>query len=123
MNKNILSFLNSLKQNTNAKRFCIKVSFSRKTIPLIRVLYILGYIQSYNIKRKNVFLKTSFCLLNLKFFSKPSVKRYYLKFSEISNLQQLPSNVVIFFSTNKGILTNLCCKRNKLGGVPLFVIW
>jgi ribosomal protein S8 len=123
MNKNILLFLNDLKQNANAKKFSMKLSFSQKITPIIRTLYILGYIQSYHVKRKNVYLKTNFCLLNLKFFSKPSVKRYYLKFSEISNFQQLPNNVVIFFSTNKGILTNFCCKRNKLGGVPLFVIW
>jgi small subunit ribosomal protein S8 len=129
MNNNIIKFLIQLKNASlyNLEVTSIEHSFLREDI--LRMLYDEGFIQSFKIKKsllgeQKLFLVTlryffnKPILRNLQIFSKPSHIKY-MKFLDIANIPD--RKFVVFFSTNKGLLTNLECKKNRIGGKLLFV--
>ena len=128
MNNNIIRFLIELKNASLSRKETITVEYSRLSNNLVKTLYREGFIQSFktlagkeNTKKIVVTLRYYFnkpVFNNLKLFSKPSHLRY-MKFSDICNISD--KKYVCFFSTNKGILTILECKKNKIGGKLLFV--
>jgi small subunit ribosomal protein S8 len=128
MNNNIIRFLIELKNASLSRKETITVEYSRLSNNLVKTLYREGFIQSFqilggkeNTRKIVVTLRYYFnkpVFNNLKLFSKPSHLRY-MKFSDICNISD--KKYVCFFSTNKGILTILECKKNKIGGKLLFV--
>lgn len=128
MNNNIIRFLIELKNASLSRKETITVEYSRLSNNLVKTLYREGFIQSFqilggkeNTRKIIVTLRYYFnkpVFNNLKLFSKPSHLRY-MKFSDICNISD--KKYVCFFSTNKGILTILECKKNKIGGKLLFV--
>ena len=128
MNNNIIRFLIELKNASLSRKETITVEYSRLSNNLVKTLYREGFIQSFQIlgEKENtrkivVTLRYYFnkpVFNNLKLFSKPSHLRY-MKFSDICNISD--KKYVCFFSTNRGILTILECKKNKTGGKLLFV--
>ena len=128
MNNNIIRFLVELKNASLSRKETITVEYNQLSNNLVKALYREGFIQSFKIlgEKENttqivVTLRYYFnkpVFNNLKLFSKPS-HLIYMKFSDICNISD--KKYVCFFSTNKGILTILECKKNKIGGKLLFV--
>ena len=122
MNKNTINFLISLKNASILKKEFIESHIRFKKI--IILLYKEGLIQSYKYNKLNNSFKIYFrycfqqdLLNNLKIISVPSKKKY-LTFEEISKLSN-PFDTY-FFSTSKGLKTNLECKELHLGGKLYF---
>lgn len=94
----------------------------------MKTLYKEGFIQSFKVVTDSKKVKTISVVLryyfnkpilsNLKLFSKPSLLKY-MKVSDISNISD--RKFVCFFSTNKGLLTTLECKKNRVGGKLIFM--
>ena len=91
---------------------------------IIILLYKEGFIQSYKYNQSNNSFKIYFryCLQqnllnNLKVISVPSKKKY-LTFEDICKISN-PFDTY-FFSTDKGLKTNLECKKLYLGGKLYF---
>ena len=128
MNNNIIKVLVELKNASLSRKETLVVEYNHLSSSLLKNLYKEGFIQSFkffkgiNEERKIlVTLRYYFdkpVFSNLKLFSKPSHLRY-MKFSDICNVSD--KKYVCFFSTNKGILTILECKKRKIGGKLLFM--
>ena len=128
MNNNIIRFLVELKNASLSKKETITVEYSQLSNSLVKILYKEGFIQSFKILKEGEDTKKIVATLryyfnksifnNLKVFSKPSHLRY-MKFSDSCNISD--KKYVCFFSTNKGILTILECKKKKIGGKLLFM--
>jgi small subunit ribosomal protein S8 len=85
--------------------------------------YILGYKNSQNdCTTIKIFLKYNQgkpVINSLKLISKPGHRIYY----SAKQIWKIDSNrTLIIFTTNKGLLTTLGCKKLKIGGEPLVVI-
>ena len=132
MNNNTINLIIKLKNASLSRKEKILVRCNSLSESLIKILYKEGFIQSFKlIEEKDIFLeKTKKLLVTFRYFfnkpllsglrilSKPSHVRY-MKFSDISNISD--RKFVFFFSTNKGILTSLECKKRKIGGKLLFM--
>lgn len=128
MNTLIICFLLKLKNAALYKKEIMTLNYKQEYIPILKALYIEGYIQSFFIKKSNnqffltIYLRmlyNYFPLSNLKLISKLSI------YKTIS-YRQLASNIydikkTLFISTNKGVKTQILCKQNKLGGKLLFM--
>jgi len=127
MSSCIIFFLLKLKNAAIYKKEIVIVDFKQDYIPILKLLYTEGYIQSYSmIKENKIYIKiylrylyNTFALNNLKLLSKQScIKTITYK--------QLSSNVydirkTFFISTNKGLKTHTDCKMNQLGGSLFFM--
>lgn len=93
------------------------------------MLYNEGFVQSFRfvssgsieIKRISISLRYLFSkglFENLKLLSKPS-RINYMSLLDICNIPD--RKFVAFFSTDKGLLTALSCKQQKVGGKALFI--
>ena len=129
MSIHFVKFLLQLKNASIAKKETLSVEYSSIREKMTTLLYIEGFVQSFeiildtlnNFKTILITLRYYFSrslLERLKLLSKPSHVRY-MKFSDISNIPD--RRFVLFFSTDKGILTLLECKRHKIGGKLLFI--
>ena len=58
-------------------------------------------------------------LKSLKIISTPSHSKY-LTLKDISKIQDRKN--ILFLSTNRGLLTGIECKKNKIGGTLLFML-
>jgi len=99
---------------------------------LVRILYREGFLQSFKLIKKEdsyseenrfllVVLRYFFnkpLLSSLRILSKPSHTRK-MKFLDIGNIRD--KKFVFFFSTDRGILTSLECKKKQIGGKILFM--
>ena len=121
--------ITSIKNGQLAKRNC---TFQRKTKlneSMLKILWDQGYIIGYKTtqEKKKSILKIFLKYLkngepsinNIKFISKPG-RRVYYSIKQIWKIDS--SKVLIIFSTNKGLKTILECKKQKIGGEPLFII-
>ena len=126
MNIYTIKFLIKLKNATFARKEKIVMPFNKLSLELIKCLYKEGFIQSFNIKtfskqqKITVFLRFFYnkgLLKDLKIISTPAFI-CYLTLQDIYKLNNKKS--VMFFSTNKGILTNFECKKQQCGGSLLF---
>ena len=128
MNNNIIKFLIELKNASLSRKETLIVEYSQLSDSLVKVLYKEGFIQSFRILKGKSSERNILVILryyfdkpvfsNLKLFSKPSHLRY-MKFSDICSITD--KKYVCFFSTNRGILTILECKKRKIGGKLLFM--
>lgn len=129
MSIHFVKFLFQLKNASIAKKETLSVEYSNIREDMTNLLYLEGFVQSFEIilDPSNLF-KTILITLRyyfsksliegLKLLSKPSHVRY-MKFSDISNIPD--RRFVLFFSTDKGMLTTLGCKKYKIGGKLLFI--
>lgn len=127
MNIYTIEFLIKLKNATLARKEKIITPFNRLSLELVKCLYREGFVQSFHIEKHSneqkitVFLRFFYnkgLLRDLKIISTPSFVRY-LTLQDICKLNMRKS--VMFFSTSKGILTTLECKKYQLGGSLLFL--
>jgi ribosomal protein S8 len=130
MNSRIVFFLLKLKNAAIYKKEVVTVDFQQDYIPILKVLYEEGYIQTFfiakdNLKNKPVikvylrYLYNIFALSNLKLLSKQSCVRR-ITYKQISfNIYDIRKT--FFITTNKGLKTQLGCKINQLGGSLFFM--
>lgn len=132
MNINLIKLLLQLKNASLVKREVVRFNCNLLCLELLKLLYNEGFIQSFKIESKSVFnnekqfqttimLRYSYnkpALKTLRIISTPSHSKY-LTLKDISKVQDRKN--ILFLSTNKGLLTGLQCKKNKIGGTLLFV--
>jgi small subunit ribosomal protein S8 len=125
MNIQIIRLLNNLKNSSLANKEFISMEYNTDCVGVLKILYREGFVLSYRINKSEnkifIFLRYSFnkpIFDNLKIISTPS-KKTYLNYHEISKIPSRKN--VFFFSTNKGMLTDLECKRYKIGGTLFFI--
>jgi small subunit ribosomal protein S8 len=132
MNNNTINLIIKLKNASLSRKEKILVNCNSLSESLIKILYEEGFLQSFKvveagendlIKNKKILVVFRYffnkpLLSSLRVLSKPSHVRY-MKFSDISNISD--KKFVFFFSTNKGILTSVECKKRKVGGKLLFM--
>lgn len=125
MNINTINLLVSLKNASLINKDIINISvYNKFSLELLKTLYKEGLIQSFNISTnkiikiqlRNFLYKGPLDNLN-KLLS--NTKKIYLTFDQISLLNS--KKITYFFTTNKGILTLLECKKHKTGGILIFI--
>jgi ribosomal protein S8 len=131
MNIETIKFLNQLKNASLGNLEKIKTRSNNLILILLKVLYKEGYILSFRRNLKEGYLnETSEFLIHMK---NPSGKQLFKdlriistssnqKYFSLKTINRMESKrKLIVFSTDKGILTLTECKRNKVGGILLFV--
>jgi len=125
MNK-LNKFLNKLKNASLINKDSIRMLNNSFLEAIIKVLYKEGLIQSFCI---DFHLNQSYLVIYLRYFYNFSVLTNFETISTSSKLEYLRINdilkiyskkKIIVFSTSKGVLTDLECKRILIGGIPLF---
>ncbi len=125
MNYTTIKFLINIKNaslGTNETRI---VSYDSFSLSILKILYNSGLIQGYCaldsskviIYLRKVFNKT--LTRELKLISTPKTK-VSLDYKAITRLKK-NTNSLMFFSTDQGLFTINECKKNKIGGVLLFI--
>jgi len=132
MNVYTIKFLIKLKNAALARKEIVFTPYNKLSFELVKCLYKEGFIQSFELKEiftsnfeKNYEIKIILrffynkCILkNIKILSKPSLTKHF----SLKDLSKISTKkLVMFISTDKGILTSLDCKKYNLGGIPLFV--
>ena len=131
MNFNTIKFLIKLKNAALARKEIVTAPYNKLSFDLVKCLYKEGFVQSFELSEINavenekkyeikIVLRFFFykCLLkNIKILSTPSLTKYFT-LKDVSKIST--KKLVLFFSTNKGILTSLDCKKHGLGGTLLF---
>jgi len=132
MNIYTIKFLIKLKNAALARKEIVFTSYNKLSFELVKCLYKEGFIQSFELKEiftsnsekkyeiKIVlrFFYNKCVLKNIKILSKPSLTKHF----SLKDLSKISTKkLVMFISTDKGILTSLDCKKYNLGGIPLFV--
>jgi len=128
MNINAIKLLLHLKNGSLSNKEKIVVNYYFKNIALLKILYKEGFIQSFKIK-SDINSKLFFTIIlrsyqnkaifkHLKLISTPSLSRYFT-FKDLIKLND--KRFTFFLSTDKGVLTILECKKQKLGGKLLFL--
>lgn len=125
MNNN-LKILISLKNASMVRKETIVLKSPTKfVINLLIILYNEGLIQSFIFNEvtstATVFLRYSYnkdIFKNLKIFSKATTLSYFT-YSDICKLSN--KRFLLVFSTSKGFLTGLECKKQHLGGKLCFI--
>lgn len=125
MNKFIIDFLLRLKNASFFKKEYISIKYSKYSLELVVSLYNQGFLHSYHLSNNKIFITLRYffnkpILKNLKIVSTPSKLRYI----NLKSLSKVSTKKLSFFiSTNKGILTAQECKKQKIGGIILFIIF
>jgi len=128
MNIYTIRFLIQLKNATFARKEKVLTPFNKLSLELVKSLYKEGFIQSFYIMKNKTtnqeqitiilrFFYNKGLLKDLKIVSTPSFIKY-LTLNDIYKLNNKKN--IMFFSTNKGVLTNIECKKFQIGGTLLF---
>jgi small subunit ribosomal protein S8 len=122
MNKQAVKFLISIKNGSLSKKTFTCFEYNVFLVNICVLLYKEGLIQSFKIQEKIliVFFRYSYeksVLKNLTILSTPSNTRYLnsVQMNRLTNKRKL-----FFVSTNRGLLTNVECKKQNCGGILLF---
>ena len=129
MSLDFVQLIVKLKNASIIRKESLLVEYSIVREDVLIMLYNEGFVQSFGFKpSKNFEMKHIWVNLrylfnkalfeNLKLLSKPSQVNY-MSLLDICNIPDRKS--VIFFSTDKGLLTALSCKQQRVGGKVLFI--
>ena len=123
MNVTISDFLSSLKNASLIQKKFLIVHFNKNFLPILKILYKEGFILTYSKINTNIIIKFRYYygisyLKKIKIVSTAS-KPVYLNQLEIVKLME--KNKLLVFSTSKGFLTSLECKKLKIGGKLVFL--
>lgn len=118
-----------LKNGSDAKKPSVAISYSKLSENVIHALKKAGYVSAVEKKGKPftremevvlVYFATGARIHGVERISKSS-RRIYMKSSDIRSFKSGFGNT--FFSTPKGIMTDVDAKKNNVGGEALFKIW
>ena len=127
MRLSIIKALVSIKNGCRLNKRTINLKFNKKYLNLLTILYKEGFIQSFFINSSKLsttiylrFFQNKNILSNLKFISTPSRQKFISYF----NLCRINTKkIFVLLTTNKGLLTLPECKKQKIGGKILFLIF
>jgi|TARA_B110000879_G_C11153800_1_gene505890 small subunit ribosomal protein S8 len=132
MNINLIKLLSKLKNASLSKQECISTPYNKLYLKVVKLLYKEGFIQSFFVKKTVSRLNTKFNIFitlryvnnkslfqNLNIISTPS-RVNYLNIKDLSKISN--KKIVLFLSTNRGLLTGLESKKYNIGGKLLFTI-
>ncbi len=129
MNLKLIKFLNILKNASLARKSCVLIKSNPFLLRCAEALYKEGFILSYSLSQSDAkdpllciklrIVNDSILTSKIKFISKPSCIRH-LPYHQICRFAL--KNKVLFFFTNKGILTLEECKQFRTGGTLSFSI-
>jgi ribosomal protein S8 len=122
MNLILTNFLSQLKNASLIQKKKLIVKFNPSFLPILKILYQEGFILSY-IKQNNklmIYLRYFYNSSNLKHLKIVSTisKPIYLNKFDISKI--IEKNKLLIFSTPKGILSSIECKKIGIGGIFIF---
>lgn len=124
-----LNTLTKIKNAFQKKQERVKIPYTQFDFAIVEGLAKRGYVESAAKKGKGVKriidIKLAYkegvpAVSGMKFFSKSS-RRVYLGYKDMQKSHD--GYGYYFFSTPKGIMTNIEARRNKVGGELLFEIW
>lgn len=128
MNKTLAYNLIHLKNASIFKKGQVNLKFVKKFIPLLNFLYKEGLIQSYEIvnTNKSIKFKIIVYLRNYSFQSgintlkilSTKASLFFLTYKDLLKISTREKTFVI--STKEGLLSQLECKKKKVGGVVFF---
>lgn len=123
MNITLIKILIKIKNASFLNKHNVRIHKSTFGLCVIKSLYKVGLIQNYILKNKNIiiFLRSIYSITltkNLKIISTPTFKAF-LSYKSLCKFKNTHS--VLFFSTTRGLLTLLECKKYKTGGTLLFL--
>ena len=121
----VIDFLIQLKNSSQIFKTNFYIKKHVKFSNLLYILYKTGFIQSFSITKNNFYcIKIRYyynkpVLFYLKIFSKPSLSIYF----SLIDICKLPTKKLIFFfyKSKSGVITQLDCKKQKIGGKLLFM--
>jgi ribosomal protein S8 len=128
MHFTLVKFFIALKNATFFKKELIYCFYNKIFLKITRFLYVEGLIKDFYIQKIKkqykiiINLKYSYnlgALSSLMIVSKPSWS-LYLSFKEICLLSE--KKLIFLFSTSKGLLNSLECKKYKIGGKLLIYV-
>lgn len=129
MNLQIVRNLNKLKNASLVRKEFVTLEYNFFFFRIIQKLYKEGLIQSYVLKKIDKFGKKQI-VVNLRYyFDKPILRKLQVlsniskhKVLDYHNISRMKiKKDILFLSTDQGILTQLECKRKRLGGVLIFI--
>ena len=125
-----INTLTKIKNALHRKFDRVKVPYSNLDMAVLEAITKAGYLESVAKKGRSVKriieVKLKYdkdnqsAISGLKFISKPS-RRIYFGYKDMKKSHD--GYGYFFFSTPKGILTNIEARKNKVGGEILFEIW
>lgn len=129
MSFDLVRFILTLKNASAINRERLDVEYSKVREDMITFLYNEGFIQSFCFRqsKKNgvrvisITLRSLFgksLLGNVQLISKPSLMKY-MRLIDLCDISD--RKIIIVFSTDKGFLTTLGCKKERVGGKLLFI--
>lgn len=129
MSFDLVRFILTLKNASAINRERLNVEYSKVREDMITFLYNEGFIQSFCFRqsKKNgvrvisITLRSLFgksLLGNVQLISKPSLMKY-MRLIDLCDISD--RKIIIVFSTDKGFLTTLGCKKERVGGKLLFI--
>jgi ribosomal protein S8 len=130
MKLTLINLLLILKNASDLKKEKVICSYNKSFISLLKSLYKEGFVSYFKIVDDNkskakivIGLQYSYgkisTISTLKFLSVPS-QLVYLTYKELCKISD--KKIIVFVSTHLGVLTQIQCKKSKVGGSPLFVI-
>lgn len=123
MNTTITNFLSSLKNASLAQKKFLIVKFNFSFLSILKILYKEGFVLTYVKIDNNILIKFRYyyninILKKIKIMSTVS-KPVYL--NKNTTYKLVEKNKLLVFSTSKGFLTSLQCKKFKIGGKLIFL--
>jgi small subunit ribosomal protein S8 len=129
MSVDFVKLIMKLKNASAVRKESLSIEYSKVRKDMSKLLYDEGFIQSFSLEfgktkvpvRIHIILRYFFnkpLLVGLKLLSKPSLVKY-MRLLDIYNIPD--RRFVLFFSTDRGLITLLECKKFKVGGKLLFV--
>ena len=129
MSLGFVELIVKIKNASIIRKESLLVEYSILKEDVLVMLYNEGFVQSFrfisseNIEIKHIYISLRYLFSkglfeNLKLLSKPS-RVNYMSLLDICNIPD--RKFVSFFSTDKGLLTALSCKQQKVGGKALFI--
>ncbi len=129
MNTSTITLFSAIKTASILQKERIFLPYTKLTISFLKLFYKCGLIQNFYIIKKASFLVASKVLVYIRYYfnlpifntfkiiSKPSIY-FYLKFADLCLISD--KRHTLFLSTSYGVLSNLECKKKRLGGIALF---
>ena len=110
-----------------SRKNCIRQRKTKLVIPFLNILWDEGFLLGYKIDNLDsnllkIFLKYKDgypCITSIKCISRPNRHVYY-SLPQLWNLDSKKGLIIL--TTSKGLMTSQECKKNQIGGKPLFII-
>ncbi len=124
MNITLNNFLSQLKNTSLVQKENLILNFNKSFLPILHLLYNEGVILTYTNTETKIIIKLRYHnnLNNLKYLKVMSTATKPLNLNKFDILKIYEKDKLLVFSTPKGILTSLDCKKKRIGGELLFML-